>query len=158
VHGSKYLLTDVLRGELGFQGVIVSDWEDIIRLHTWHHVAETPAEAVRMAMEAGLDMSMVPLDFSFYHLLLQLVKEGKVSENRVDQSVRRILLLKAELGLFRNPYVEPETAGNFGRPEYRHTALEAAEEAITLLKNESGKLPLSKSAKVLVVGPAAKSI
>ncbi len=158
VHGSKYLLTDILRTELGFKGVVVSDWEDVIRLHTWHHVADSPAEAVRMAVDAGLDMSMVPLDFSFFKLLKQLVQEGKVSEKRIDQSVKRILTLKAELGLMRNPYVEPETAGQFGRPEYRQTALAAAEEALTLLKNDGAILPLAKSAKVLVTGPAAKSL
>ncbi|MBC8094917.1 MAG: glycoside hydrolase family 3 C-terminal domain-containing protein [Akkermansiaceae bacterium] len=158
VHGSKYLLTDVLRGELGFKGVIVSDWEDVIRLHTWHNVAETPAEAVRMAVDAGLDISMVPMDFSFFKLLKQLVQEGKISEKRIDQSVKRILLLKADVGLMRNPYVEPETANQFGRPEYRQTAITAAEEALTLLKNEGALLPLSKSAKVFVTGPAAKSL
>lgn len=158
VHGSKYLLTDILRDELGFKGVVVSDWEDVIRLHTWHHVAETPAEAVRLAIDAGLDISMVPMDFSFFKLLKQLVKDGKVSEKRIDQSVRRILTLKAELGLLKNPYVEPETAGQFGRPEYHQTALTAAEEALTLLKNDDTTLPLAKSAKVLVTGPAANSI
>ena len=157
-HGSKYLLTDVLRGELGFDGVIVSDWEDIIRLHTWHKTADSPAEAVRQAVDAGIDMSMVPLDYSFGILLKQLVQEGKISEKRIDESVRRILQLKADVGLFKNPYVEPETVGQFGKPEYRQTALAAAEEAITLLKNESAILPLAKTQKVLVAGPAAKSI
>lgn len=158
VHASKYLLTDVLRGELGFKGVIVSDWEDIIRLHTKHQIAATPAEAVRMAIDAGLDMSMVPMDYSFAKLLKQLVQDGKVSEKRIDQSVLRILQLKADVGLFKNPYVEPETAGNFGKPEYKKVALEAAEGALTLLKNKDDVLPLAKSAKVLVTGPAAKSL
>ena len=158
VHASKYLLTDVLRGELGFQGVIVSDWEDIKRLHTWQHVAETPADAVKMALDAGLDMSMVPLDYSFADLLKQLVRDKKVSEKRIDESVRRILQLKFDLGLFTNPYVEPEARKQFGRPEYRQAALEAAEESLTLLKNENAALPLKKSARVLVIGPAAKSI
>lgn len=158
VHGSKYLLTDVLRGELGFKGVIVSDWEDVVRLHTWHKTADSPAEAVRQAVEAGLDLSMVPLDYSFFKLLKQLVQDGKVSEARIDESVRRILQLKAEVGLLKQPYVEPEAVKQFGRPEYRQTALTAAEEAVTLLKNERAVLPLEKTAKVLVVGPAAKSI
>jgi beta-glucosidase len=158
VHGSKYLLTDVLRAELGFNGVIVSDWEDVIRLHTWHKIAETPADAVHITIEAGLDMSMVPLDYSFFTLLKQLVKDKRVSEKRIDQSVRRILRLKSDVGLFKNPYVEPETVGNFGRKEYQQTALQSAEEAITLLKNEGSALPLSKNAKVLVTGPAADSI
>ncbi len=157
-HGSKYLLTDVLRGELGFKGVIVSDWEDVIRLHTWHKTADSPAEAVRQAVDAGLDMSMVPLDYTFFTLLKQLVKEGKVSEQRINESVRRILQLKADVGLFTNPYIEPETVGQFGKPEYKQVALTAAEEAITLLKNEGNILPLAKSAKVLVAGPAATSI
>lgn len=158
VHGSKYLLTDVLRGELGFQGVIVSDWEDVIRLHTWHKVADSPAEAVRLAVEAGLDISMVPLDFSFFKLLKQLVAEGKVSERRIDESVRRILQLKAEVGLLKNPYVENEAAAQFGKPEYKQVALAAAEEVITLLKNEAAVLPLAKTSRVLVAGPAAKSV
>ena len=158
VHASKYLLTDVLRGELGFQGVIVSDWSDIIRLHTWHRVADSPAEAVRLAVDAGLDMSMVPKDYSFFILLKQLVQEKKISEKRINQSVRRILQLKADLGLFDNPDVEPEAAANFGRPEYHQTALAAAEEAMTLLKNQNAALPLAKSVKVLVTGPAARSV
>ena len=158
VHASKYLLTDVLRGELGFQGVIVSDWEDVIRLHTWHKVADTPAEAVRQAVEAGLDISMVPLNYSFFDLLKQLVAEGKVSEKRIDESVRRILKLKAEVGLFANPGVEPETSGQFLNPEFPAVALAAAEESITLLKNDHDILPLALASKVLVAGPAAKSI
>jgi len=157
-HANKYLINDVLRGELGFDGVVVSDWEDVIRLHTWHKTAETPAEAVRQAIEAGLDMSMVPLDFSFFHLLKELVTQGKVSEQRIDESVRRILRLKAEVGLFENPYPEPEAVAAFGESGYRELAVEAATEALTLLKNESGTLPFAKDVRVLVAGPAATSL
>ncbi len=157
-HANKYLINDVLRGELGFDGVVVSDWEDVIRLHTWHKTAETPAEAVRQAIDAGLDMSMVPLDFSFFHLLKELVTQGKVSEQRIDESVRRILRLKAEVGLFENPYPEPEAVAAFGKSGYRELAVEAATEALTLLKNESGTLPFAKDVRVLVAGPAATSL
>lgn len=158
VHGSKYLLTDILRGELGFDGVIVSDWEDVIRLHTWHKVADSPSEAVRMAVDAGLDISMVPLDYSFATLLVDLVREGKVSEARIDESVRRILTLKHELRLFENHTVEPAATDGFGKPEYRKAALDSAIEAMTLLKNENNALPLSPKARVLVTGPAADSV
>ncbi|HKI70030.1 MAG TPA: glycoside hydrolase family 3 C-terminal domain-containing protein, partial [Verrucomicrobiae bacterium] len=158
VHASKYPLTDVLRGELGFKGVIDSDWQDIIKLHTVHHVAATQKDAVLMAVNAGIDMSMVPLDYSCGKLLKELVREGKVPESRIDASVRRILELKKELGLFANPYPEPEAAKNFGKPEYHLVALKAAEEAMTLLKNADSTLPLSKSDRVLVTGPAANSL
>jgi beta-glucosidase len=158
VHASKYLLTDVLRKELGFTGVIVTDWEDIVRLHTRHDVASTPRAAVAMAINAGIDMSMVPNDFSFYDLLKEAVQKGEVPMSRIDDAVRRILTLKEKLGLFDNPYPEDAAAANFGRPEYQTLALQAAHEAITLLKNDGNTLPLNHSTKILVAGPAARSI
>jgi beta-glucosidase len=158
VHASKYLLTDVLRKELGFQGLIVTDWEDIIRLHTRHNVAATPRAAVAMAINAGIDMSMVPSDFSFFDLLKDAVQKGEVPMTRIDDAVRRILILKERLGLFDNPYPEAAAAGNFGKPEYQELALRAAHEAMTLLKNEQDVLPLSRNAHILVAGPAARSI
>ncbi|HTR32027.1 MAG TPA: glycoside hydrolase family 3 N-terminal domain-containing protein [Puia sp.] len=158
VHASKYLLTDVLRKELGFKGVIVTDWEDIIRLHTRHDVAATPRAAVAMAINAGIDMSMVPNDFSFFDLLKEAVQKGEVPMSRIDDAVRRILTLKEKIGLFDNPYPEDGSAANFGRPEYQSLALQAAHESITLLKNDGGVLPLARSAKILVAGPAARSI
>ncbi|MBC7886443.1 MAG: glycoside hydrolase family 3 C-terminal domain-containing protein [Ferruginibacter sp.] len=158
VHASKYLLTDLLRKELGFEGVIVTDWEDIKRVHERHNVAATPREAVAICVNAGIDMSMVPTDFSFYDLLIEAVKRKEVPMSRIDDAVKRILVLKFKLGLFDNPYPEKEAVANFGKPEYQSLALEAASEAMTLLKNENNVLPLSKNAKVLVAGPAAQSL
>lgn len=158
VHGNKYLLTDILRNELGFEGVAVSDWEDIIRLHTRHRIAATPKEAVRMAVEAGVDMSMVPTDYSFYGLLVELVKEGAVSEETINRSVRRILTLKKDLGLLENAYPKAELKSVFGRPEYDQVSLQSALESLTLLKNNENVLPLNKSTKVLVAGPAANTL
>ena len=158
VHASKYLLTDVLRKELGFQGLIVTDWEDIKRLHERHNVAATPRQAVVMAINAGIDMSMVPSDFSFYDLLIEAVKKGEVPMSRIDDAVKRILVLKYKLGLFDNPYPEPAAKNNFGKPEYQALALDAAHEAMTLLKNQNNVLPLPKNTKVLVAGPSAQSI
>ncbi|MEO6732111.1 MAG: glycoside hydrolase family 3 N-terminal domain-containing protein [Ferruginibacter sp.] len=158
VHASKYLLTDVLRNELGFEGLIVTDWEDIKRVNDRHNVAPTPREAVAMCVNAGIDMSMVPNDFSFYDLLIEAVKKKEVPMSRIDDAVKRILVLKYKLGLFDNPYPEKEAIANFGKSAYQQLALDAAHEAMTLLKNETNILPLSKNAKVLVAGPAAQSL
>jgi len=158
VHASHYLLTEVLRDELGFEGLAVSDFEDIIRLYTKHHVAATPKEAVKMAVMAGIDMSMVPYNYSFYDLLLELVKEGEVPESRINEAVRRILKLKFELGLFEHPYYPAEDYPDYGSEKHRMASEEAAKECITLLKNENDVLPLPKTAKVLVTGFAANTM
>ena len=158
VHGSKYYLTTILREELGFEGVAVSDWEDVIRLHTRHRIAATPKEAVRIAVEAGLDMSMVPVDYSFYDLLVELVKEGRITEQRIDVSVRRILSLKERLGLLDSPFPKEVLRSRLQRPEYDSVAYQASLESLTLLKNEGQVLPLNKNIKVLVVGPGANSL
>jgi len=158
VHADKYLLTDILRKELGFQGLIVTDWEDIKRLHDRHNIASTPRQAVVLAINAGIDMSMVPADYSFYDLLIEAVKKGEVPMSRIDDAVKRILVLKYKIGLFENPYPEAAAKNNFGKPEYQTLALTAAHEAMTLLKNNNNVLPLAKTAKVLVAGPSAQSI
>ena len=158
VHANKYLLTDVLRKELGFEGVIVTDWEDIKRVHDRHNIAATPREAVAICVNAGIDMSMVPSDFSFYGYLIEAVKNKEVPISRINDAVKRILLLKYKLGLFENPYPEKEAVANFGKPAYQQLALDAAHEAMTLLKNDNDFLPLSKNKKVLVAGPVAQSI
>lgn len=157
VHASFDLLTGLLRNRMGFDGVVVSDWQDIIRLHTRHHVAANHREAVKMAVEAGLDMSMVPNEYSFCDHLLDLVQKGEISENRIDESVRRILALKIKLGLFEIAGVEPEAVKEFGLPEYQKTALEAAEASLVLLENKNDMLPLNGTEKLLVVGPTASS-
>ena len=158
VHADKYWLTDVLRKELGFRGLVVSDWEDIIRLHTRHNVAASPREAVAMAVNAGIDMSMVPADFSFYDLLLDAVRLKEVPLSRLQEATMRILTLKFQLGLFDDPYPEADAISNFGKPQYQEQALNAARESLTLLKNSNNILPLKKDAKILVAGPAAQSI
>lgn len=157
VHINHHILTDILRGELGFQGVVVSDWEDIKKLVTQWKVAIDEKEATRLAILAGIDMSMVPSDYSFSDLLVQLVKEGRVPMARIDEAVRRILKLKFDLGLFENPTLSaPMTS--FGTVESRQVSLQAARESMTLLKNENNLLPLAKSRKVLVTGPTANSL
>jgi beta-glucosidase len=158
VHSSHYLLTDVLRGELGFKGVIVTDWMDIKYLHDRHHIAATQKDAVLIAINAGIDMSMVPLDYTFYDLLKQLVKEGKVSVSRIDESVRRILKMKYMVGIFEHPVGNPDDYPKFGSPEFAAVSLKSAVESITLLKNTNNVLPLKKDMKVFVTGPAANSM
>ena len=157
-HVNGYLLKTVLRDELGFQGVVVSDWQDIERLVTAHHIAATEKEATRLAILAGIDMSMVPLDYRFSDLLLQLVQEGQVPEARINEAVRRILTLKYQLGLFSDPLRGSEASTKLATPESRQASLTAAQESITLLKNENRTLPLAKSARVLVTGPDAGSL
>ncbi len=157
-HINKRLMTDVLKGELGFDGFIVSDWDDIKKLVSQWRVAADEKEATRMAVMAGIDMSMVPLSYSFSDHLIELVKEKKVPMSRIDDAVRRILRVKFELGLFENAMPDNSLRANFGKPEYAVAALDAARESITLLKNTNNVLPLSRNAKVLVTGPTADSL
>lgn len=155
VHASRYWLTDVLRGELGFRGPVVTDWADIAFLHTRHRVAPDRKAAARLAVEAGIDMAMTPDNFDFHDHLVALVAEGAVPETRLDASVRRVLTLKERLGLFDRPVPEPareapDVAGA------RAVALEASRASLVLLTND-GVLPLARDAKLAVTGPAAAS-
>jgi len=159
VHASYPILTTLLRNELGFEGVAVTDWEDVYKLHTTHKVAETLRDAVKMAVMAGIDMSMTPNDFQFNELLLDLVKSGEIPESRLDMSVRRILKLKMDLGL-ENMVNTKMQAGYplFGSDSFTRVAYNAVAESITLLKNDGDVLPLSPGTKVWVMGNAANSL
>lgn len=157
-HINKYLLTNVLRGELKFQGVVVTDWEDIKKLVTVHHAASTEKDAVRMAIMAGIDMSMVPSDYSFSDLLYQLVQERAVPTSRIDEAVKRILTLKFQLGLFDHPLPPANAVAELGTVDSRRVSLQAARESITLLKNDGNVLPLRKNMRVLLTGPTADTL
>ncbi len=157
-HANPYILKTILREELGFQGLVVSDWQDIEKLVNVHHVAADEKDAARIAILAGVDMSMVPSDYRFSDLLLQLVQEGKVPQSRIDEAVRRVLYLKYVLGLFDDPLRGMEAKTVVGSPESRKASLDAARESITLLKNDNRTLPLAKTAHVLVTGPDADSL
>ncbi len=154
-HANYHYLTEILRGELGFKGFTVSDWEDIIRLHTRDKLAASPRDAVKMAVMAGVDMSMVPFDFSFYDLLLDLAKSGEVPMTRIDEAVSRILRVKYQSGLFGRNEPDLPVAGNFLTDDALAVNRQAAREAIVLAKNENRILPLSKKVSILVTGPTA---
>lgn len=164
-HVNRELLVDVLRGEMGFAGVVVSDWEDIKKLASIHRVAADEKEATRLAVVAGIDMSMVPSDYSFADLLVALVEEGSVPMARIDEAVSRILTLKMDLGLFDDPLLGTAAQLAVGGDEAHALAGRAARESITLLKNEGGLLPLAvgstgeggRPLRLLVSGPTADS-
>ena len=159
VHANYDILTTLLRDELKFEGVAVTDWEDIYKLENLHRVAANKKDAVKMAIMAGVDMSMVPNDFQFCDLLVQLVKEGAIPESRLDLSVRRILRLKRDLGLFSETMFANKDYPNFGSATFANLSYQTATESITLLKNKERILPLRDTKeKLLVCGPAAHSL
>lgn len=158
VHGNKKILTDLLKNELGFKGIILTDWEDIKYLYSRHRVAENDYDAVKMAINAGIDMSMVPMDLSFTKTLKKLVEDGEVPMSRIDDAVSRILRVKVKLGLFETPSTHYKDYPKFASAEHIEASYKAAQEVITLLKNDDNILPLSKSDKVLVTGPTAHSM
>jgi beta-glucosidase len=158
VHSDRFVLVDLLRGELGFDGFVVSDWADIDNLYKREMVAKDQRQAVKMAVMAGVDMSMVPNDFSFYDHLVDLVKSGEVPMKRINEAVKDILRVKFRLGLFEKPLPDKQLKERFATDASRQVNLHAAREAMTLLKNENDILPLSKSKKVLVTGPCANKL
>lgn len=157
-HANRELLTDWLKEDLNWDGMIVTDWADINNLCTRDHIAATKKEAVKIAINAGIDMSMVPYEVSFCDYLKELVQEGEVPMNRIDDAVARVLRLKYRLGLFEHPYWDIRKYDKFGSAEFAAEALQAAEESEVLLKNEGGILPLRKGTKILLAGPNANSM
>lgn len=159
VHANYNLLTKLLREELGFKGLIVTDWGDIENLYTRDRVAKDHKEAIMLAINAGIDMSMIAYDYErFCDNLIALVKEGKVKESRINDAVTHILTLKYKLGLFENPIHDLKKYPKFGSKEFEQAAYQSAAESITLLKNTNNILPLKKGAKLLVTGPNANSM
>jgi beta-glucosidase len=153
-HGNRFLLTEVLRDEWDFQGFVVSDWLDVERLKTYHRTAPTFKEAVYQSVDAGMDMHMHGP--KFLRPLVRLVKQGRISESRIDAAVRPILLAKFRLGLFENPLVEVQDAKTLMfNDEHKQTALELARQGIVLLKNSDNILPLPAGKRIFVTGPNA---
>jgi beta-glucosidase len=160
MHGNKYLLTDVLKGELGFKGFLVSDWAAI------DQISKDYKKDVEVSINAGLDMIMVPYGpgesnnyVNFITALKELVNEGKVPQSRIDDAVRRILCVKYQMGLFDNTPTDPKLTAAIGSPAHREVARECVQQSLVLLKNAKNALPLSKNAKrLVVVGEAADDI
>ena len=157
-HANYELLTEWLKEDLNWDGMIVTDWADINNLCTRDHIAATKKEAIKLAINAGIDMSMVPYEWSFCTDLKELVEEGEVSMERIDDAVRRILRLKLRLNLFEKPYYNLEDYPKFACQEHADAALQAAEESMVLLKNNNNLLPIAKGKKVLLTGPNANSM
>ncbi|HEY7174330.1 MAG TPA: glycoside hydrolase family 3 N-terminal domain-containing protein, partial [Micromonosporaceae bacterium] len=163
---SHYLLTDVLRKQMGFKGVVISDYQDVPALQSAYHITGDLAGAIADAVNAGVDMSMeVTAPDQWQSAILQDVQTGKISRARIDEAVRRILTMKFELGLFDQPCVSDPTkpcvdanAANAAVTAGRDQTLKAAQESITLLRNSGGTLPLPANSKVVVTGPSADSM
>lgn len=158
VHASYDLLTKLLRNDLGFDGMIVTDWEDINKLYSRDRMVPNMKEAIKVSINAGVDMSMIPYDYKeFCTLLTELVNEGQVPMSRIDDAARRVVLLKLQLDLFDTPNTYRKDYPQFGSKEFQQASYDAAADAITLLKNDNNILPLQKGAKILVSGPNAVS-
>lgn len=158
VHANNELLTKWLKEDLNWDGMIVTDWADINNLYTREYIAADKKEAIEIAINAGIDMSMEPYDLNFCTLLKELVSEGRVSMERIDDATRRILRLKYRLGLFETPNTFHKDYPEFASAKHENIALKSAEESIILLKNHNDILPLEKGVKILVTGPNANSM
>lgn len=157
-HANYHYLTTILKGEFNLTGFTVSDYEDIIRLHTRDKVARTPEEAVYKAVMAGVDMSMVPNDYSFYNHCVSLAYKDIEFRKRIDDAAYRILHVKNELGLFDDPYPHAEDIANIGTDESEDLNLEAARQSIILAKNLNKRLPLNTNTKLLITGPTGNLV
>ncbi|QZT37357.1 glycoside hydrolase family 3 C-terminal domain-containing protein [Halosquirtibacter xylanolyticus] len=159
VHANRDLLTNLLKQRMEFDGVVVTDWADIEKIHTRDKVAVNHKEAVKMAFNAGIDLSMVPFDYVRYcKLLTELVKSKEVSMERLDDAVRRNLVLKHRLNLFNTPTTSFREYPNIASESSKKLAYNTASEAITLLKNEGNILPISTESKLLILGPNANTM
>lgn len=157
-HANYELLTSWLKEDLNWDGMIVTDWADIVNLYKRDHIAKDKKEAIKLAINAGIDMSMDPYSWDFCVLLKELVEDGEVPMTRIDDAVRRVLRMKYRLGLFEKPYNDYKDYPLFGSKEHAAVALQAAEESLVLLKNTDQILPLAKGKKILVTGPNANSM
>lgn len=156
LHANYEYLTQWLKEDLGWDGMIVTDWADIVNLWSRDHIATSKKDAIRIAINAGIDMSMDPYNWDFCILLKELVDEGEIPMSRIDDAVRRVLRLKFRTGLFDTPYYNWEDFPLFGSKEHADKALDAARQSIVLLKND-GTLPLAGKT-ILVTGPNANSL
>ena len=158
MHANKDILTGWLKEETGWDGVLITDWADINNLYTREMVAKDKKDALRIAINAGIDMIMEPYSCDACGYLIELVKEGKIPMSRIDDACRRVLRMKYRLDLFKNPTRKLKNYPKFGGEEFAKLALEGATESMVLLKNEGNILPLQHGKKILLTGPNANQM
>lgn len=158
MHANKDILTGWLKEETGWDGVLITDWADINNLYTREMVAKDKKDALRIAINAGIDMIMEPYSCDACGYLVELVKEGKIPMSRIDDACRRVLRMKYRLDLFKNPTQKLKNYPKFGGEEFAKLALEGATESVVLLKNEGNILPLQHGKKILLTGPNANQM
>ena len=158
MHANKDILTGWLKEETGWDGVLITDWADINNLYTREMVAKDKKDALRIAINAGIDMIMEPYSCDACGYLIELVKEGKIPMSRIDDACRRVLRMKYRLDLFKNPNQKLKNYPKFGGEEFAKLALEGATESMVLLKNEGNILPLQHGKKILLTGPNANQM